>query len=228
MVKFTLGLISEHFGWPKNSSASISALLCRRPQLETFVDYYTKKPSKTGKGGLERKTLITHVEKSVGDGPIGGLSTRTTNEVEFCTGFIKACQQQGGPWENEDDVRRMSAIAVDVLKVLDHQFSDREIKKSLLVKKLVRAAKQIDRTLDVGFDVPDKAEAQVLEEEQEINPVGSSQGSEYKGFEGLDFEDNSESDLDLDGETIWLPNDTGGLWSEETGDIPGPEDVAAL
>lgn len=55
-------------------------------------------------------------------------------------------------------LRILSDHAVDVLQLLKRSFAVNQLKISCLVRHLVRAAKDQDLLLDVGFEVEDKAQ----------------------------------------------------------------------
>ena len=121
---------------------------------------------------------------------------QTDFEVRCVIQWVEACRRTGGIWagRTEGGVGEMCELGVDVLRdIFDRSFTLGEIKKSSIVKKMVRATRGLGHTLNVGFEIRDKPE-----KKDEADKADEADDAEVMMFE---------------------PTATGGLWAAGVGSV---------
>jgi hypothetical protein len=158
------------FGKEKKNRELFHALMCKLEQLEAFVDYFIAKKTSSGESGnlqleadspeLREKLIapaITALQLldqkyvSILPSPFKRDWTQTDSKLRFIVQFVLACRRPFAIWHSEPDNYEQVHLTREILKILENEFSEPQIKKSELARRMDRAART--QLLDFDFGV---------------------------------------------------------------------------
>jgi hypothetical protein len=162
------------FGKEKRDRQKFYALKREPERLEAFVDYFISKKTTNGESGnLELEAKVQELSEKLVFPALTALTrrdckyvsilpstlkrnwTQTDSELRFIVQFVLACRRPWGPYlkcgiwydDGEDDIQYVPLV-IEILRTLELEFSEPQIKKSELAQRMDRAA----RAQLLGFD----------------------------------------------------------------------------